>query len=203
MAHTYKSLPVNVPAIFNAIADKTFANVMPEINTATDGDMTGCFIPGSITHIVTRLQEMSADPTVTDQRFPLIGFVHDFKTSYKQNNSIPEITVRLFIANLTAPDRRTEDRMTVNFIPILYPLFAELDAQIKASNYFIKDYGNRLEMDVFDRMHWGREGIYGPERYELNEFIDGMEILNLKLRLNVPNCTSAGLSSSNQQTIIY
>lgn len=203
MAHTYDHLPVNVPALFKDIADKTFAAVMPEINTATGGDMTGCFIPGSITHIVTRLQEMSADPTVTDQRFPLIGFVHDFKTSYKQNSTIPEVTVRLFIANLTAPDRRTEDRMTVNFIPILYPLFAELESQIMASNSFMKDYGKQLEMDVYDRMHWGKEGIYGPEKYEFNEYIDGIEILNLRLRLNPPNCISAGLSSSNQQTIIY
>ncbi len=202
MAHTYKQLPPNVPAIFKTIADKTFAAVMPEINTATGGSMVGSFIPGTLLHIVARLEEMSSDPGVKDNRFPLIGFVHDFKTTYFKNNPIPEVTVRIFIANLTAQDRRTEDRMTVNFMPILYPLFSEFISQIKASNYFMKDYGSEIEMEIFDRMHWGKEGIYGPEKYEINEFIDGIEIQNMRLRLNIPNCISTGLSVG-QTKIIY
>lgn len=201
MAHTYKQLPPNVPALFKNLADKTFAAVMPEINTATGGSMVGSFIPGTLLHIVARLEEMSSDPGVKDNRFPLIGFVHDFKTTYLKNNAIPEITVRIFIANLTAQDRRTEDRMTVNFIPILYPLLAEFISQIKASNYFMKDYGSEIEMEIFDRMHWGKEGIYGPEKYEINEFIDGIEIQNMRLRLNIPNCISAGLSVGQIKTI--
>lgn len=202
MAHTYEHLPVNVPALFKNIADKTFANAMPEINTALDGSMVGSYIPGTFTHIVERLCEYSNDPTVKDDRFPLIGFIHDFPIVFDVNDANPDVTIRLIIATLTDPNRRSEDRMTSNFVPILDPLYAELMSQIKKSNYFIKEFGLMPAHKVVDHLNWGKEGLYGNTSLEMNEYIDGKEILDLKLKLNTPNCISSGLTAG-QVKFIY
>ena len=204
MAHTYNYLPVNVPAIFEQIATKTFANVMSEINVATnaqDGGMIPMYLHGTLIHIVERLTEMARDQDYNNKRFPLIAFVHDFVRRFERNDENPEIKVRIIIANLTSPDYRSEDRYRINFLPILYPIYAEFMSQLAKSNYFIRNNGLMIKHEMIDHLHWGKESYYGHSAYEMHEYIDGIEIANLELKLNIPNCSQIGINPNETKII--
>jgi hypothetical protein len=45
-----------------------------------------------------------------------------------------------------------------------------------------------MKHDMIERFYWGREGIYNNAGNVFNDYIDAIEIRNLDLKINVPNC---------------
>jgi hypothetical protein len=86
---------------------------------------------------------------------------------------------------------RTDARYTDNFIPILYPIYAELKQVISDSMYFL-GYNQAFSHTKRDLTHAGQESANGNVAYKLPDVLDGLLMANIKLRVNLdPICAPA------------
>lgn len=196
MPSTYTNihLPINLPKLFGQLVAQVNVNVMPQINAwhtnqGIPSAMSLHYLHGTWIHIVERLAQMAADPFHKNNRFPLIGFIQDYKEVYRKDEINTKIEdLRIIIVNLTDRNYHSEDRYIINYEPILFPIYAELMAVMQASNLFTGYKTPHIPHTRIDHLHWGREAYYGHEKYELGEYIDGIELTDLELCLHTQNC---------------
>ena len=200
MAHTYKNNPIDLPQVFSTIAAKTFSAIMPELNTNLSSSMVPLFLHGTTLEIVKELEVMSNDYQKKNSRFPLIALIGDPIMDYSKNDLNPTFNGTIIIVNLTEQTYNSEARRLRNFIPILRPLYAEFVSQVNKSNLIVHDYGQVFRHKYTEHYHWGKDGLYGHNGYQLNEFIDGIELSNIELKLNLPNCLNSGLTGSQTKS---
>jgi hypothetical protein len=176
--HTYKYLPINFPAVFKSIVEKVQVNINDEV-LVPNGFQSLNFIHGSWNYIIGYLSEQSR---VNVDRFPLVALVHDFEESFTAERKEGNLVCRVVIANLANPNMRSDQRYSQNFVPILYPIYAELLQVIKTSSYF-DGYKANIKHTKIEHLHWKENNGNA-----LNEFLDGIEIRGMELSPNLPKC---------------
>ena len=121
MAATYTIQPLSIPAIFEALVSEVSTNLA----SATIPQVS--FRHGTWLDILKELTVDSNSPTeaVKNGKYPLVCLIHQFDE--KPFDSISETTnLTLIIVTSSTIDATTDARYTDNFIPILYPIYAEL-----------------------------------------------------------------------------
>jgi hypothetical protein len=84
----------------------------------------------------------------------------------------------------------SEDRYTQNYLPILYPIYAEFMAVVESSNYFRKYHGRGVPHVKVDDLHMGEESGGGKIAYILPDVVDGIWIKDLELSVLPNMCTN-------------
>ncbi len=156
------------PIIVNAIG--------AVVQSMKDKGITVFYEHGHPREIVNTLSKKSRG-VAQYEKFPLIALFQDIdevKTSVTT-----EASLNIIIANSTRPEYKASDRYINNFEPVLYPLLMQFEAAIRASK--LVTYVD-TEYDKIDRLYWGKNGLYGNEGNIFNDYIDAIEINNLKLR---------------------
>lgn len=139
------------------------------------------FMHGHPIEIVNRLQAKVQNPDAKDKRFPLIILLHDFKINRnKDAATYGSTSVNLIIAALTKSSYNSDERKENVFKPVLYPILKELLNQIEISGYYSVGL-NGVQYDQTDRYFWGKNGLYGNTGNIFNDFLDAIDIENLKL----------------------
>jgi hypothetical protein len=145
------------------------------------------YMYGHFTEIVSRLQQLSNSPDVKDKKskFPLVALITDFA---EEHGSMPgvslEAELHIIIANISDPEWIAQKRYEENFKPVLYPIYQELLRQIASPSQktvFVDD-AELIQHTKIDRLYWGREGLYGNTQNIMNDFVDAIEIKNLKIK---------------------
>ena len=127
--------------------------------------------------IVKTIETMAMDPQQAALRFPLIGLYEDYDELHNGNPSSYEVSFHLVIAINTLPEYTSEERSVINFIPVLQPIYDQFIISTHKSGYFRETNWRKVKCTKTNRMHWGKNSV-------ANDFIDAIEITNLKLNIN-------------------
>jgi hypothetical protein len=116
---------------------------------------------------------------------PFILLLLDIKESFTPNNI--DVSVNFVIGTVTNQPFTTDERYATNFTPILYPIFEQLITKLQNGSNTIHST-SYLEFEKYDRVLWGKEGLYGVTGNIFEDYIDAIEINNLKLLITKTNC---------------
>jgi hypothetical protein len=158
---------------------KPIVDIFSDIIFGINAEMECEYLHGHPLEIINILSEKSANSRFKYEKYPLIALFQDFK----ENVTITGRTVNLNILIITESKAvwNAPERYLNTFNPVLYPLWDLLIKNIKRSKYI--DNKMELTYDKTDRLFWGKQGLYGTEANIFNDFIDAIEIENLKLEI--------------------
>ena len=119
------------------------------------------------------------------ERYPLVWLVMDFEERHGLNpDTYADVNLHLIIAMPTNNNYTMEQRRDEVFVPKLYPIYQELLTQISKSKSFGMPKLEMIEHTKIDRPYWGGQDSMGNGTVNLfNDFIDAIEIKNLRLRI--------------------
>lgn len=146
---------------------------------------------GHYTEVTKNLTLKDQSPTQQDKRYPLVWLVMDFDEQMGANPAdyarIPG--VQIIIAVPTTIDYTMQERRDKNFIPTLYPIYAELIKQLAVAPEFGMPGELKLVHTKTDRPYWGGSDQLGNGTANLfNDFIDAIQIRNLSLNVKHKIC---------------
>lgn len=118
------------------------------------------------------------------KKYPLVCLFQDFVEDI-ENNYIVSANIHIVICNSTKPDYKAKERYEHNFKPVLYPIYNELMNQFQKHGDVI---GYFPKQQKIDRLFWGKSSLYGNKANIFEDYLDAIEIINLKLNLNTINC---------------
>jgi len=190
-------MAVHVPGIFAYIA----AQVDTVLSTRDVDPFHVYFDYGHYTEIGRNLSRKQADQASQGKRYPLIWLVMDFEELY--DDTITDIctlpALQLFIVTETEPALSTEERMQKNFFPRLYPIYDELMNQLGNSGLFTCGDPDSIKHRRIVRPYWGGQDAIGNSVTKLfPDFVDAIQIRELNLEVDIPNCEQTILLTNNQ-----
>lgn len=171
-----------------SVVDMQFqARIMPNLTDEVKGCMTGVhFLWGHPLEIVETLQGYTAHDTLKYEKFPLIALYTDIPVDKQGAGDYDVAVLRIIIANSTERNLTSPERENINFLPILYPIYQLFLHELNLSNVFsMVDDTQDLQHRVTERYYWGKQGLYGNVGNVFNDFVDAIEIENLRLKINI------------------
>jgi len=127
------------------------------------------------------LVEKKDDPINKNKRFPLMWLLTDIEKKEIELPGDYEASIVIAFIYLSEANLRASKRIDTNFEPILDPLVELFENTIKnttGSRYFLKPYGEMLEISKTDKFKYG--SIDG-NRHIFNDISDAIE-LNMSLK---------------------
>jgi hypothetical protein len=148
------------------------------------------FMHGHPLDIVKLLKQKDDNDTLKLKKFPFIVLFQDFEERRGEDQStlaaVDNLTV--IIATDTQSDIFADERYDLTFRETLYPLYDLFVKHIWRSGYF-KNVGPGLVPHTkIDRLYWGRQGLYGNQGNVFNDYIDAIEITDLRLEFRIKKC---------------
>lgn len=145
-------------------------------------------------HIIEVLENMKQldKQNQSSLKYPCVILICDFReqvfTPGAFYGQYQDATLNMLIVNSTVNTYKAHERLQHVFKPILYPIYLELMEQIKQSPITVV-YGNtQLGHTKIDRLFFGREMVYGNTGNIFNDYIDAIEIQNLRVKLRNNYC---------------
>lgn len=175
--------------VFGEIAEKVSARLTAEMK-AYDALITGVhYEHGHPMEIIETLGQKDESDTYRFRKYPLIALFQDFPERVSDRPGFQsEVTLHLIIARATVQDFKAAERYDYNFRPVLYPCYEALMEEIHRHHAFTTKSPSVIEHTKYDRLYWGRQGLYGNEGNIFNDRIDCIEIRDLKLIVNKKIC---------------
>jgi hypothetical protein len=99
-----------------------------------------------------------------------------------------EARLRIIIAHQTVNTYKEQDRETNVFRPVLYPIYYELIRQLSLHPQIMPVNENRVPHSKWDRSYWGTRQQGDGEKNMLNDYVDAIDIDNLRVKILFPNC---------------
>lgn len=153
-------------------------------HTAVKSGIAVSYQYGHPIEIIENLQDMTGNLTQSASKFPLIALFTDVQETKGLNDGVTsEVKLHLIIATLTLSSYKSPERLTLNFTPVLYPIYNQLLKSIASSGYFLNPNAEKIEHEKVDRFFWGKNGLYLNTGNVFNDYIDCIEVSNLKLNL--------------------
>jgi len=180
MGKTYSHIPIAIADIFRLIIAEVSTNLAAE---GTLSIPQIAYMHGTLSDINNQLASKTRNPSAKALTFPMVLFLYkaDERFTDKYND---EINVEILICTSTKPTYTNDDRYSINFLPILYPIYAELKSVIGNSRYFW-GYKRKFEHTKTDLPHAGQESANGPVALNFSTHIDAIMLSNMKLKVAV------------------
>jgi len=154
--------------------------------TATALDRNILYLHGHPREITSRLTEMTKDEVISANKYPLIALFQDFEEPRK--GDFIKLRINMIIATLTNRNYKSPERYSLNFKPLLYPIYDRFIYDLSRSEFIQESNEKEIEVIKIDRLFWGRNGLYGSESNIFNDFIDCIELKDLRLSVKLKNC---------------
>jgi hypothetical protein len=164
-------------------------NSMRTTPVAPDAKGAGApyFMPGHRKEIANRLLEADNDKVHKYQKYPLFALRMDISEDVVEDR----VTYNLNIAILALSDRvmNSEERIATVFKPILHPLYEEFFVRLRKSGIFMGPGAlQKPSHTKIDRPYWGSSTLEGNTKFFINDPLDAVEIVDLKLTQRIKNC---------------
>ena len=114
--------------------------------------------------------------------FPALCLFHDIPERIGIEH---EVTINVVIITDTQPAFTAAERYTNSFDPILTPLYDLFIQKMAESDYVSStlDRVDEFDHQKIDRLFWGKQGLYGSQANIFNDYIDAIEIIDLKFEI--------------------
>ena len=156
--------------------------------TAHESEKNLYYQYGHPQEIIESIQEMSKSRKIEGRRFPLLALFQDFdETKGERADVQSSVSLHIVIATSTGPQLKAKQRYEKTFRPVLYPIYEALIKMIQSCGYFI-NVQELVPHTKTDRLYWGKNGLYKLENNVFNDFIDAIEITNLRLQTKQNIC---------------
>lgn len=115
------------------------------------------------------------------KKYPLVWYVMNFKEGMGNVGLYAKLPdPRIYIMTNTQLNYTMKERRDNTFLPILYPIYAELIKQFSLSPYFRITSEESLEHTKIDMPYWSEDG---QKTNFYNDYIDAIQIVDLKLEV--------------------
>lgn len=172
-------------AIVQAVSDK----LTPKLKL-NDDVITGVHYQfGHPLEIINTLGEFTKGATSRFDKYPLVAFFLDSTVTRGEIGLYGEQEINMAIIRMCKdPNQTADERDQFNFIPILTPIYLELLNQIGLSPVFSLQSSETIPHKMTNRYYWGRSGLWGNEKNIFNDWVDAIEINNMRLKINSNYC---------------
>jgi hypothetical protein len=173
MPKTYTYLPQDIPSIIGNIVEQLSVNLATQLGHSVD------FLHGTWHSIEGRIIDKSTGTVTKDSTFPLICLIQVFEERFKADTEYSDVTLTLLFCNISEPSWYSEDRYANNYLPTLYPMYAEFMQLLNESPYFVG-------YNVLYPEHTKVDDLHLPEdnTNKLPACLDGLWVRDLKLRVD-------------------
>jgi len=175
--HTYTQFPIAIP--------KLIENIVTEVKLNLGYNIT--YKHGSWIHLMNQINDDKKTPSKKNVVYPLIMLIHEFDE--RRNNGVLTADLDIVIVNNSNPNEYYSVRYTENYLPILYPIYAEFMHVISNSPYFLGNSERGFNHTKIDALNMGVNETNGNVAYKLPDYLDGVVIKKLELTINETNCT--------------
>lgn len=119
-------------------------------------------------------------------KYPRIWLRTDFRERRGQQPGIyAEVFLNVIIMHHTDRNYKSTQRKANVFEPVLYPIYYEFVNQLYQHPLIHVISDEMIPHDKYDRYYWGN-----TKQGKTNDFVDGIELDNLQLKINFENCPS-------------
>jgi hypothetical protein len=145
------------------------------------------YFKGHRQEISNRLTVLGKDVINKAERYPLIAVRMDIPE--RVYDGITHVSLNVFMAATTSKTDWVDDRYEKVFKPVLYPRYDRLMAAIKNSGLFFWDGDQEAPQHIkIDRPYYGVTGPEANQANYLNDPVDAIEIIDLKLSTFIKTC---------------
>lgn len=143
---------------------------------------------GHVKELISTLSNYDKSPNLRIIKYPLVYLVQDFPEDRGQRAGFyADVTLQIVIAHQTESTATIADRMKNVFKPVLYPIYYALLSAI-ASNSLVNVFDETMiPHRKVDRAYWGKLSVGGTDANVLNDYVDAIDIINMKLPI-LYNC---------------
>ena len=101
--------------------------------------------------------------------------------------SLIDVSCDIIIGAVTNRSYSTDERYLNNFSPVLYPIYeAVMERLINGSKTILQS--SYIEHEKWDRVLWGKQGLYGVDANIFDDYIDAIEVNKINLKIKKSNC---------------
>jgi hypothetical protein len=174
----YKS--VNIPELFRPIIQQVENNLIADLAVFNISKIK--YLYGTWNYCTNEIATLARNPQQANSMFPLIALITDY-TQVFENAVQFETELKFVICNLAQVNTRNEERYSINFEKILYPIYDEFLAVCEDSNIFL-GYANRgIAHSKDEKPFQGIDTELGTNALQMHEVFDGILITNFKIKL--------------------
>lgn len=177
-----------VVEIFEGVVSRIQARLLTGFQ-ALDSSIEGIhFEHGHPLEIIETLKQKDASQAFRFQKYPLVALFQDFPETNAGIGYESEATLHLIIAKGTRKEYKAKERYQHNFKPYLYPVYEALLEELDREKRFQTYGSSKIPHQKWDRLYWGRNGLFGNQANIFNDFLDVIEVKSLKLKINLRSC---------------
>lgn len=180
--------PVFIVDEIGDVVTKVSAALLTQLQILDDKIEAVNYLYGHPLEIIETLKQRDEADNFRFKKYPLIALFQDFPERKGYIGIDSETTLHLIIARATEPTYKADERYTFNFKPFLYLIYLEFLKQLNFSKAFTHYGAEQIEHTKYDRLYWGREGLYKNEGNIFNDWLDCIEIRDLRLKVNLKIC---------------
>ena len=178
-----------ITAMFGEVVANTEAVILEQLQEV-DPDISGIrFDYGHWVELTGRVDQINNNPMPAERaksNNPMVLLLEDTPIERGNTGYYGTGNFTLLICKATQSKYTSQEREEVNFTPYLFPIYDELIHQIASYVGFVTT--NQVPHTMTPRKWLGRIGLYGQEGNIMNDFLDAVEISNLRLTINNTNC---------------
>lgn len=136
------------------------------------------YLFGPVEEIDESLRQMTKNLTQSEAKYPLVALFTDIEESRGKDSAVEsELSLHIIVGCLTKPEYTASERLTLNFKTIIIPVYEQLLKSMASSGLFYQAVWQDIEHTAT------RCYKYGKGKYEFSDYIDCIELTNLKLTL--------------------
>ena len=149
------------------------------------------YLHGHPLDILSVLSETDQNQELIFEKYPLVILLQDFEEDHSKGVDLEMLLPRLRVLILAETEQHfdSKQRYDETYRPILYPLYNRLKIAMSKNRDLRTGFPEEINHRKWDRLFWGKEGLYGNESVVFNDKLDGIDIVfnNLEV-LSRDNC---------------
>lgn len=157
-----------------------FTSLPASVTSITRATLVINYHYGHPIEIINLFKQASHAESYKYDQFPAICLMQDFPEKFTDSGFEREVELNVVIVTDTKREYEASERYSLIFTPLLYKIYDKFIDELAASTYIA---GSSFEHTKYDRLYWGKTGLYGNQGNIFNDFIDAIELENLKLRI--------------------
>ena len=187
--------PDPVPLLIGKVIHSVSNVLLPTLKAANSGIQSISYMYDTYQNIENRIAAKAKNPGVDGvggkfDLMPLVCLIMPFPEDYGNptNNYWQDVDLNIIFCTYTDKQSSTEDRYQETFLPILLPLYRTFIEKCTDTGLFTDVSSRKIKHRKYELPFWGDRDARGNPRSNIfSNFLDAIEVQNLKLTVNNQN----------------
>lgn len=180
---------ISLPELIGEVVASVRTDILTTLQAYDSVIQTIFYKYGNWKEIEETMREMGANQNYFDKKFPCILLIEDITISRGQANNLfgTAQNVNIIIANWTKSSYKSDERESVNFVPIIRPVYYSFLKNL-TEHRGVSIYDERgARHNMIERKYWGMDN---HTKNALGYHIDAIEITGLDIPLDWDYCNN-------------